>query len=159
MEEGAAAGDTLCDEADRLVGAPCADIPWKAADPQPMDMINEPRTEDIYASMAEGSAVPLERIKQYPNGNVFEDARIHVGPRDPACTDRMMLANETMVGELGEMAAEDIEARRGTSEEYPLLLIPKRMQNVTNGTIRLDPDRLMAALVLVKLEFVRRLSN
>lgn len=111
-------------------------------DPQPMDMINEPRTEDIYASMAEGSAVPLERIKQYPNGNVFEDARVHVGPRDPACTDRMALADATMVGELSEMAAEDIAARRGTNADYPLLLIAKRMQNVTNGTIRLDPGRL-----------------
>jgi anaerobic selenocysteine-containing dehydrogenase len=107
-----------------------------------MDMINEPRTEDIYASMAEGSAVPLERIKQYPNGNIFEDARTHVGPRDPACTDRLDLANGTMVDALREMATEDIATRRGTNADYPLLLIPKRMQNVTNGTIRLDPDRL-----------------
>ena len=111
-------------------------------DPQPMDMINEPRTEDIYASMAEGSAVPLERIKQYPNGNIFEDARVHVGPRDPACDDKLELANEAMVGELAEMASEDVAARRGTNEDYPLLMIPKRMQNVTNGTMRLEPDRL-----------------
>lgn len=111
-------------------------------DPQPMDMINEPTTEDIYASMAEGSAVPLERIKQYPNGNVFEDARVHVGPRDPACVDKLDLANDAMMGELGEMAAEDIAARRGTDDDYPLLLIPKRMQNVTNGTIKLEANRL-----------------
>jgi anaerobic selenocysteine-containing dehydrogenase len=113
-----------------------------ATDPQPMDMDNEPRTEDIYASMAEGSAVPLERIKQYPNGNVFEDARVHVGPRDPACSDKLELANGSMVAELAEMAAEDIVTRRGTNADYPLLLIPKRMQNVTNGTIKLDAGRL-----------------
>ena len=31
---------------------------------------------------------------------------------------------------------------RGTNLEYPLLLVPKRMQNVTNGTMRLEADRL-----------------
>ena len=111
-------------------------------DPKPMDMLNEPQTEDIYASMAEGSAVPLERIKQYPNGNVFEDARVHVGPRDPGCDDKLNLAAEMILGDLAEMAAEDIAVRRGVTDEYPLLMIPKRMQNVTNGTMRLEPDRL-----------------
>jgi anaerobic selenocysteine-containing dehydrogenase len=47
-----------------------------------------------------------------------------------------------MMGDLAAMAAEDILARRGTNEEYPLLLIPRRMQNVTNGTCRLEPGRL-----------------
>jgi anaerobic selenocysteine-containing dehydrogenase len=109
---------------------------------KPLDMVNEPTTEDIYALIAEGSAVPLERLGQYPNGHVFDEARVYVGPRDPACTDRLDLGNEAMMGDLAAMAAEDILARRGTNEEYPLLLIPRRMQNVTNGTARLEPDRL-----------------
>jgi anaerobic selenocysteine-containing dehydrogenase len=113
-----------------------------ATDGKPLDMAHEPSTEDIYACIAEGSAVPLERIKQYPNGNVFEDARTHVAPRDPACGDRLDLGNALMMGDLAEMAAEDVAARRGTSDEYPLLLIPKRMQNVTNGTMRLEAERL-----------------
>jgi anaerobic selenocysteine-containing dehydrogenase len=109
---------------------------------KPLDMAREPSTEDIYACIAEGSAVPLERIRQYPHGNVFEDARTHVGPRDPSCGDRLDLGNAIMMGDLAEMAAEDIAARRGTSDEFPLLLIPKRMQNVTNGTMRLEAERL-----------------
>jgi anaerobic selenocysteine-containing dehydrogenase len=84
----------------------------------------------------------LERIKRYPNGHVFDDARVYVGPRDPACTDRLDLGNDAMISELGTMAAEDILARRGTNADYPLLLIPRRIQNVTNGTIRLEPRRL-----------------
>jgi anaerobic selenocysteine-containing dehydrogenase len=112
------------------------------AEGKPLDMLNEPTTEDIYASIAEGSAVPLERLRQYPNGHVFDEARVHVGPRDPACTDRLDLGNEAMMGDLAAMATEDILVRRGTNEEYPLLLIPRRMQNVTNGTARLEPDRL-----------------
>jgi anaerobic selenocysteine-containing dehydrogenase len=108
----------------------------------PLDMTHEPSTEDIYALIAAGSAVPLERIKQYPNGHVFDDARVYVGPRDPACTDRLDLGNEVMMGDLAAMAAEDILSRRGTNADYPLLLIPRRLQNVTNGTARLEPHRL-----------------
>jgi anaerobic selenocysteine-containing dehydrogenase len=105
-------------------------------------MVHEPSTEDIYAAIADGSAVPLERIRQHPDGHVFEEARVHVGPRDPACADRLDLANADMLRDLAEMAAEDFAARRGTDPEYPLLLIPRRIQNVTNGTFRLEPERL-----------------
>ena len=113
-----------------------------AREGKPLDMAKEPTTEDIYACIAENSAVPLDRIKQYPHGNIFEDARTRIGARDPDCTDRLDVGNATMMGDLAEMAAEDVAARRGTSAEYPLLLIPKRMQNVTNGTMRLEAERL-----------------
>lgn len=108
----------------------------------PLDMDNEPDTEDIHAMIAAGSAVPLDRIRQYPHGHVFEDARVHVEPRDPGCTARLDLGNEAMIADLAGLASEDIAARRGTNAEYPLLLIPKRMQNVTNGTMRLEAERL-----------------
>jgi anaerobic selenocysteine-containing dehydrogenase len=113
-----------------------------SADPDPLDMAHEPTTEQIYALIAAGSAVPLERVKQYPHGHVFEEARVHVGPPDPARTDKLDLGNESMLSDLAGMAAEDILSRRGTTAEYPLLLIPKRMQNVTNGTARVEPRRL-----------------
>jgi len=44
------------------------------------------------------------------------------------------------------MAAEDIAARRGTNAEYPLLLIPRRIQNVTNGTMKLEQQKLKTGL-------------
>jgi anaerobic selenocysteine-containing dehydrogenase len=112
------------------------------AEGKPVNMMKEPATEDIHAWIADGSAIPLDRIKQYPNGAVFEDARVHVAPRDPACTDRLNLANGGMLAEMAEMAAEDVAARRGTNAEFPLLLIPRRIQNVTNGTMRLEPEKL-----------------
>ena len=79
---------------------------------KPIDMINEPTTEDIHAWICEGSAVALERIKEHPNGHVFDDARVYVGPRDPVCNDRLDLGNEVMMGDLAAVAAEDILARR-----------------------------------------------
>ena len=116
-----------------------------AASLNPLDMANEPTTEDIFALMAAGSAVPLEEIAKHPDGHVFEQARVRVAPRDPACTARLELADGQMLADLAALAAEDIAARRGTSAAYPFLLIPKRMQNTTNGSFRPDPGRLHIA--------------
>lgn len=110
-------------------------------EPAPLDMLQEPTTEQLYAAMCEGSAIPFERLRDHPRGHVFEEARTIVGARDPTCSDRLDLANPDMMTELAEVAREDILARRGTDEDYPLLFIPRRMQNVTNG-VRLAPERL-----------------
>ena len=116
-----------------------------ASELSPVDMANEPSTEDIHAFIASGSAIPLERLAQYPDGHVFDEARVKVGPRDPACTDRLDLANPDMIAELAVLAGENAAANRGTSVEYPLLLVPKRMQNATNGSYRAEAERLNVA--------------
>jgi len=110
-------------------------------DPAPLDMSHEPTTEQLYAAMCEGSAIPFERLKDHPRGHVFEEARTIVAARDPQCCERLDLANPDMMTELAGVACEDILTRRGTDEDYPLLFIPRRMQNATNG-VRLDPVRL-----------------
>jgi len=102
----------------------------------PLDMEHEPTTDDIYEYLCRGSAVPLSEVKKYPNGHIFDQARETVGPRDPDCTARLELANSTMMAELATVRAEDIAARRKTSADFPFLLIPRRMQNVTNAAYR-----------------------
>ena len=113
-----------------------------ASELSPMDMANEPSTEDIHAFIASGSAIPLERLAQYPDGHVFDEARVHVAPREPGCTDRLDLANADMVAELAEVTGEDTTASHGANVEFPLLLVPKRMQNATNGSFRAEAERL-----------------
>jgi anaerobic selenocysteine-containing dehydrogenase len=113
-----------------------------ATELSPVDMANEPSTEHIHATIAAGSAIPLERLAQYPDGHVFEEARVHIGPRDPACADRLDLASVDMIAELAELAGENPDENRGTNAEFPLLMVPKRMQNATNGSFRADAERL-----------------
>jgi anaerobic selenocysteine-containing dehydrogenase len=113
-----------------------------AATGSPLDMSTEPSTEDIYDLIAAGSAVPLERVRRYPQGHVFEEARVRIGPRDPQCTARLDLANPAMLRDLTELTSKSPEASRRTSDDHPLLLVPRRMQNVTNGSTRLEPARL-----------------
>jgi anaerobic selenocysteine-containing dehydrogenase len=106
------------------------------SDQPPLDMENEPSTDDIYEYLVKGSAVPLSEIKKYPHGHIFDQAREIVGPRDPDCTARLELANAVMLDELAKVRAEEIAQRRGANRDFPFLLIPRRMQNVTNAAYR-----------------------
>ena len=106
---------------------------------RPMDMEHEPSTDDVYEFICGGSAVALSEVKKYPNGHIFDAAREIVGPRDPDCTARLELANAAMIEELATVRAENIVDRRKTNADFPFLLIPRRMQNVTNAAYRPTP--------------------
>lgn len=99
-------------------------------------MENEPTSDDILEMICHGSAVPLAEVKKHPHGAIFDEARDTVGPRDPACTARLQLADPAMLDELGEVRAEDPLARRRTDGEYPYLLVCRRMQATTNSAPR-----------------------
>jgi anaerobic selenocysteine-containing dehydrogenase len=102
----------------------------------PFDMEDEPSTDDIYEYLCMGSAVALSEVKKYPHGHIFDEAREIVGPRDPDCAARLDLANAAMLDELATVRAENVAERRKTNEDFPFLLIPRRMQNVTNAAYR-----------------------
>ncbi|MFA5548250.1 MAG: molybdopterin dinucleotide binding domain-containing protein [Porticoccaceae bacterium] len=103
-----------------------------------LDMDREPSTDELYEMMCEGSAVPLSRVKQYPSGHLFDEARRRVGPRDADCAARLELANPAMLAELAEVRGENVAARRGTDGEYPFLFISRRIQNSTNAVSSTD---------------------
>jgi anaerobic selenocysteine-containing dehydrogenase len=101
-----------------------------------LDLEHEPTTDEIYEQMVMGSAVPLAEIKKYPNGHIFDQAREIVGPRDPECSARLELADAVMLAELAKVRDESVAERRKINDDYPFLLIPRRMQNVTNAAYR-----------------------
>ena len=101
-----------------------------------LDMENEPTTDALYEDLVKGSAVALAEVKKHPHGHIFDDAREIVQPRDPGCTARLELANPAMLEELAKVRAEDVAHRRKTNDDFPFLLIPRRMQNVTNASYR-----------------------
>ena len=107
-----------------------------AKEPVPFDMGNEPVSEDIFEMMCVGSAVPLSEVKRHPHGALFEQCRETVAPRDPDCTARLELADAAMLTELAQVRAEDPLARRKVDENYPLLLVCRRIQECTNSAPR-----------------------
>jgi anaerobic selenocysteine-containing dehydrogenase len=108
------------------------------SEPVPFDMTQEPCSDDILAMICTGSAIPLDEVKRHPHGAIFDEAREIVAPRDPACTTRLQLADPTMLAELAAVRAEDPLARRRTGDDYPFLLVCRRMQGSTNSGPRAD---------------------
>jgi anaerobic selenocysteine-containing dehydrogenase len=106
--------------------------------PVKIDMDREPTTDDLYELFCRNSVIPLSRVKQYPHGALFDEARDVVRPRDAACSARLQLANPAMMEELRLVRQENILARRKTCPDYPYLLITRRMQNSTNSGGRVD---------------------
>jgi anaerobic selenocysteine-containing dehydrogenase len=105
---------------------------------EPLDMVCEPSTDDILARCCRGSAVPLTEVKRHPHGAVFEQARGVVHPRDPVHDARLQLADAAMMTELARVRGEAPLERRGTDDEFPLLLIARRAQDSTNSLVRVE---------------------
>jgi anaerobic selenocysteine-containing dehydrogenase len=115
-----------------------ADFTGTGRAPFKIDMAREPTTDELYEIACTGSAIPLSRVKQYPHGGVFQEARAVVHPRDPTCEAQLQLAEPHMIEELRRIRREDPLARRKTNDSYPFLLISRRMQNCTNSAMRAD---------------------
>lgn len=123
------------------LGLPLNCVPYGAkgeVDAVPFDMVNEPTTDDIFEMTSRGGAVPLSEVKKYPHGGIFEEANVTVGPRDPACTARLQIADPAMLAQLAEVLAESPLARRKTSDDYPFQLVCRRMIGSTNSGPRVE---------------------
>jgi anaerobic selenocysteine-containing dehydrogenase len=89
----------------------------------------KPTTDQLIALSCEGSRIPLERVKQYPDGHVFESEQ-RVLPRAEGNDDRLELAAAPMLAELREVLAED---GRAVEADYPFRLLPRRTNNILNS--------------------------
>ncbi len=104
----------------------------------PLDMDRRPTTEALYEAMCTGSRVPLAEVKKHPHGRIYDDLDHTVLPRDPDCDARLELADATMLSELARVYEKrgDLPQPDG---EYPLLLTPRRTNEVLNSIGRTNP--------------------
>jgi anaerobic selenocysteine-containing dehydrogenase len=96
-----------------------------------LDMAREPSNEELIELTCSGSRVPLEEVKKYPHGHVFDDVAVTVAPRDPACTARLQLADPMMMRELAQLHNEAPGARPSPDQAY--LLTSRRINKVMNS--------------------------
>ena len=94
-----------------------------------LDMNAPPSSDDLWAMASRNSRVPLERVRQYPHGHVFEEVRATVLPADPACEARLQLGDDTMLRELCALPGEE----SAFDAAFPLMLVPRRLNNVLNS--------------------------
>ncbi|MFP8876566.1 MAG: molybdopterin-dependent oxidoreductase [Myxococcota bacterium] len=97
-----------------------------------LDMDQPPTTDELLEALTKGSRVPLDEVKKYPHGQVFDEPESIVQPRDPDCTAHFDFANEVMLGELEEVASED-----GSREsDFAYRLVSRRLLDVHNSAGR-----------------------
>lgn len=89
----------------------------------------KPTTDQLIALSCQGSRIPLDRVKQYPDGHLFQSDQ-RVLPRAAGNDDRLELAAPPMLAELAAMLAED---NRAIEADYPFRLLPRRTNNILNS--------------------------
>lgn len=99
-----------------------------------LDPVEKPEIDALYASICTNSRIPLEDVKQYPHGHIF-DSDVKVQPREPGCEDRLDCGNEVMLAQLKEVLAQDYRAEQDTPD-YPFRYIPRRHNNFMNSSGR-----------------------
>ncbi len=96
----------------------------------PLDMSRTPAHDELLTLACSSSRVPLEEVKAYPHGHVF-DIDVAVEPREPPCTARLQLADVMMLDELSSMHADRSSPQ--DDRDFPLLLICRRDNHFMNS--------------------------
>jgi anaerobic selenocysteine-containing dehydrogenase len=103
-----------------------------------LDMSRRPSTEEMYRNMCVGSRVPLDEVRQHAHGKMYYELDHTVLPRDADCDAWFELADGFMLAEL-----RTIFEKRGDlpqpSPDFPLLMTPRRTNEVLNSIGRTNP--------------------
>ena len=89
----------------------------------------KPNADRLIELSSQGSRIPLERVKQYPDGHVFKTDQ-RVLPREDGNDDRLELAAPPMLAELTIVFEED---NRAIEADYPFRLLPRRTNSMLNS--------------------------
>jgi anaerobic selenocysteine-containing dehydrogenase len=103
---------------------------------RPVDIDRKPAIEELMEIEAADARVALERVRRYPSGHIFEDARVRVASRDPATAGHFDLAPWLFLDDLRKVVAEPIVAGGGykRNEPFAYRLVSRRMREVFNST-------------------------
>ncbi|MEH6583838.1 MAG: molybdopterin-dependent oxidoreductase [Halioglobus sp.] len=100
----------------------------------PLSRTDKPTMEDLYASICAHSRIPLEEVKKYPHGHIF-DSDVNVASKDIDCEAKLDCGNETMMAQLAEVFDQDYKAMQNTPD-FPYRYIPRRHNNFMNSSGR-----------------------
>lgn len=89
----------------------------------------KPTTEQIIDLSHRHARVPLDRVKQYPDGHIFATEQT-ILPRAAGNDDRLELAAAPMIEELAEVLGED---RSAIDRDYAFRLVCRRLNNMLNS--------------------------
>ncbi|MBM3541683.1 MAG: molybdopterin dinucleotide-binding protein, partial [Alphaproteobacteria bacterium] len=102
-----------------------------AVPPLKIGMDGEPSTDDMLAYLTQGSRVPLDEVKRYPDGRLFPSPEIRVGAKDPGHQERLDVGNGEMMDSLTATAAALDAARVAPDDE--MRLVCRRVRGMYNS--------------------------
>ena len=108
---------------------------------RPIDIDVKPTTDELMDIEAADSRIPLDEVKRYPSGHVFDEARVRVTPPEADNVARLDLAPPLFRDDLAAVASEPIVDGGGyrTGESFTHRLTSRRMRQVFNSTgVHLD---------------------
>ncbi|MET0985892.1 MAG: molybdopterin-dependent oxidoreductase [Steroidobacteraceae bacterium] len=92
-----------------------------------LDMQNAPTSEELLAIRASRAAIPLDEIKRYPGGQVFDLGAISVLPGRPEADAKFDVMPEDVATELAEYC------RTGERKGFEFLIASRRMRDLFNS--------------------------
>jgi anaerobic selenocysteine-containing dehydrogenase len=103
---------------------------------QKFDMEHKPTGDEVIEMLCAGGRVPLDEIKRYPLGHVFDDPPVLARPSEPGWPLRLDVGAEEMMRELAQVRGEAFFEHAGYAAEpvYSHRLVSRRMHNVYNSS-------------------------
>jgi anaerobic selenocysteine-containing dehydrogenase len=114
------------------------DAAGKAAFATKLDMANPPSSVDVWRYVLNGSPVPYDEVRKYPQGHVFDLPPVVIQPRPAGWAGRLELGSKPMLDELAEIAASPINAYE-TDNEFPFRIISRRLNDMHNSNWHDNP--------------------
>ncbi len=96
-----------------------------------LDMSQKPSKFEVLNIITKGSRVPLDAVRAADGGTVFDVPDVMVQSADPETAQRLELFPPGLDVELAA-ALDDLQA--ADNQDYPLLLVSRRMKNTYNST-------------------------
>jgi len=103
---------------------------------QKLDMQMKPTSDELIEMLCARGRVPLEEVKRYPLGHVFDDPPVLVKPSDPGWPHRLDVGATEMMQELAQVREEAFFDHAGYTAEpaYSHRLVSRRMHNFYNSS-------------------------
>ncbi len=98
-----------------------------------IEMATAPTSDELLEIRTRGSIIPLDEIKQYPGGKVFELEQ-YVQPARPEATGRFDVMPEDVAEDLAEVTAEPLPVRSSSARGFTHLLQVRRLRETNNST-------------------------
>jgi anaerobic selenocysteine-containing dehydrogenase len=100
-----------------------------------MDMNQRISTDELISALHVGSRIPLEQVKKYPHGHVFDDPPVVVEQAPPGSDARFQLADPDMMTRLDQLAN---PAGRVDEAAFPYRLVCRRMMHAYNSSTNFE---------------------